>query len=93
MGRLNITLGCNNRDEGKKRHGSVNKDRQRLIGDLSKVPDQRVGRNSAQDTNHDQNTRVKIPGGLSDNGAVADGTVWGVNSGGDIYRYTGDQPG
>ncbi|MEU6671718.1 hypothetical protein [Streptomyces sp. NPDC046727] len=26
-------------------------------------------------------------------GAGADGTVWGVNSAGNIYRYTGDLPG
>ncbi|WP_243878717.1 tectonin domain-containing protein [Streptomyces sp. KS 21] len=32
-------------------------------------------------TNDDQNPWVKIPGGLSDIGAAADGTVWGVNSG------------
>jgi hypothetical protein len=31
------------------------------------------------------------PGGLSDIGAAADGTVWGVNSGNHVFRYTGDQ--
>ncbi|WP_256088850.1 MULTISPECIES: tectonin domain-containing protein [unclassified Streptomyces] len=43
-------------------------------------------------TNNDANPWVNIPGSLSDIGAAADGTVWGVNSNGGIYRYTGDQP-
>ncbi|MYU19423.1 hypothetical protein GTZ78_54270, partial [Streptomyces sp. SID8361] len=42
-------------------------------------------------TNYDANPWINIPGGLSDIGAAADGTVWGVNSGNQIYRYTGDQ--
>ncbi|MGW4423896.1 tectonin domain-containing protein, partial [Streptosporangium sp. NPDC004631] len=43
--------------------------------------------------NNDASPWVQIPGALSDIGAASDGTVWGVNSGGDIFRYTGDQPG
>ncbi|MFE9742216.1 hypothetical protein [Streptomyces sp. NPDC006477] len=30
--------------------------------------------------------------GLVDIGAAADATVWHINSGAEIYRYTGDQP-
>lgn len=33
-----------------------------------------------------------IPGALSDIGAGADGTVWGVNSSSSVFRYTGDAP-
>ncbi|MGA6159749.1 recombinase family protein [Stenotrophomonas sp. NPDC087984] len=46
-------------------------------------------------TNNDAsgtNPWIKIPGAATDIGAGADGTVWHVNSAGDIYRYTGDQP-
>ncbi|MEV7297687.1 tectonin domain-containing protein, partial [Streptomyces microflavus] len=32
-----------------------------------------------------------VPGSLADIGAAADGTVWGVNASGKIYRYAGDQ--
>ncbi|MFC8595225.1 tectonin domain-containing protein [Streptomyces atroolivaceus] len=41
---------------------------------------------------HDASPWENVAGSLSDIGAAADGTVWGVNSGGSIYRYTGDQP-
>ncbi|WP_324606821.1 tectonin domain-containing protein [Kitasatospora phosalacinea] len=34
-----------------------------------------------------------MPGGLSDIGAGADGTVWGVNGANQIFRYVGDQDG
>ncbi|MCX5400729.1 tectonin domain-containing protein [Streptomyces sp. NBC_00102] len=33
----------------------------------------------------------QITGSLSDIGAAADGSVWGVNRNGNIYRYTGDR--
>ncbi|SCE44630.1 hypothetical protein GA0115240_16289, partial [Streptomyces sp. DvalAA-14] len=33
-----------------------------------------------------------IPGTATDIAAGADGTVWHINSGAEIYRYTGDQP-
>ncbi|MFD8383909.1 tectonin domain-containing protein [Streptomyces sp. NPDC059679] len=39
------------------------------------------------------NPWINIRGSLSDIGAAADGTVWGVNAAGAIYRYTGDLPG
>ncbi|GGS88784.1 hypothetical protein GCM10010240_22820 [Streptomyces griseoviridis] len=35
----------------------------------------------------------QVPWGLTDIGAAADGTVWGVNAAGSIYRHTGDLPG
>jgi hypothetical protein len=44
-------------------------------------------------TNNDASPWVQIPGALTDIGAGVDGTVWGVNSAGNIYRYTGDLPG
>ncbi|WP_329046189.1 hypothetical protein OG810_35355 [Streptomyces sp. NBC_01693] len=34
---------------------------------------------------------VQIPGNLSDVGAAADGSVWGVTRNGNIHRYTGDR--
>lgn len=46
-------------------------------------------------TNHDAsgtNPWIKIPGIASDGADGADGTVWHVNAGGEIFRYTGDQP-
>ncbi|KPC81678.1 tectonin domain-containing protein, partial [Streptomyces sp. NRRL S-4] len=33
----------------------------------------------------------KVPGGLTDISAAADGTVWGVNANHEIFRYIGDQ--
>ncbi|WP_435833938.1 tectonin domain-containing protein [Streptomyces bacillaris] len=34
---------------------------------------------------------IRIPGNLSDIWAAADGSVWGVNRNGNIYRYVGDR--
>jgi virginiamycin B lyase len=49
------------------------------------------GVNSADDayayTQDDAHPWVQIPGSLVDIGAGADGTVWGVNSAGKIFRY------
>nr|WP_189234226.1 tectonin domain-containing protein [Streptomyces flaveolus] len=44
-------------------------------------------------TNNDASPWQQIPGAGTDIGAAADGTVWHVNSVGDIYRYTGGLPG
>ncbi|KAJ7245728.1 hypothetical protein C8J57DRAFT_1678972 [Mycena rebaudengoi] len=41
-------------------------------------------------TGDDSRPWVRIPGALTDIGAAADGTVWGVNANNDIFRYTGD---
>jgi len=37
-----------------------------------------------------ETTWVNIPGGLTDIGAGADGSVWGVNSNDDIYKLNAD---
>lgn len=42
--------------------------------------------------NYDANPWIKVPGVLSYIGAGADGTVWGVNGGNQVFRYTRDQP-
>jgi virginiamycin B lyase len=41
-------------------------------------------------TQDDASPWVQVPGGLSDIGAGADGTVWGVNSAQNIFVYTQD---